>query len=105
MKRMLLTILGGLLAAGPALAADVVVVQQDKLFDRAAVAVKVGDRLVFRNDDNTAHNVHSATNDHRFDLGLQKPGESATLTVDTPGSFSARCAIHPKMKLEVSVAK
>ncbi len=105
MKRTLLFVLPCLVYAGSAQATDIVVLQKSRAFDRAEVSARVGDSLVFRNTDTTAHNVHSATTDHRFDLGLQKPGDSATLPLDKDGTFLVRCAIHPKMKVEVSVKK
>lgn len=103
MKPAFLIALSCLIYAGSAHAADVVITQKDKAFDKSEVAVKVGDKLVFRNADSTAHNVHSASSSHRFDLGLQKPGDTATLALDKDGTFLVRCAIHPKMKIEVSV--
>lgn len=105
MRYVYLTILAGALAAGPAAASELTITQKDKQFDKPAVTAKVGDKLVFRNDDSTAHNVHSASTGHRFDLGLQQPGESAALVLAEDGTFLIRCAIHPKMKLEVSVRK
>ena len=105
MKRAILVALPCLIYAGSAQATDVVITQKDKAFDKSEIAARVGDKLVFRNADSTAHNVHSASSDHRFDLGLQKPGDTATLPLDKDGTFLVRCAIHPKMKMEVSVKK
>lgn len=104
MKTSLLLAAGIIAAALPALAlaTDVTVSQSDKQFDTAAIDVRVGDRIAFRNDDKVSHNVHSSTTRHRFNLGLQKPGEAAVLEVTDAGSFEVRCAIHPKMKLTVT---
>lgn len=102
MRMIPLLLIGGLLAS-QALAADMTISQKGKQFDKTEITAKVGDRLLFQNDDTTAHNVHSATGGHRFDLGLQKPGDSTSITLDKSGTFEARCAIHPKMKLNVTV--
>ena len=103
MKRTIIMSVLACLVALPAAAADIEVKQDKKKFDTKAVTASVGDDIVFKNNDKVAHNVHSSNNGHRFDLGLQRPGESARLNLSTPGEFMVRCAIHPKMKVKVSV--
>jgi len=87
----------------PAAAAEIEVTQADKDFSVREITASVGDAIVFKNNDTVAHNVHSSTNGHRFDLGLQAPGGAARLDLPDPGDFTIRCAIHPKMKVNVSV--
>ena len=91
------------LASGTASATEIVVTQNDKEFSSESVDAAVGDTIVFRNDDKVAHNVHSTTAGHKFNLGLQKPGESAQLVLSEDGTIAIRCAIHPKMKITVNV--
>jgi plastocyanin len=90
---------GGLCAAD----ATVVVTQKDRAFAPAAVTVKVGATLVFKNDDDVTHNSFSTSKGNEFNSKAQPPGESATVTFKTPGEVEVRCAFHPKMKMTVTV--
>jgi plastocyanin len=87
----------------PATAAEAVVHQKGKSFDKDSVAINKGDSVKFVNDDSVAHNVHSRSSGGAFDLGVQKPGTSSSHTFASDGTFRVRCAIHPKMKLTVTV--
>jgi plastocyanin len=95
------------LAAAPAAAnaADIEVVQKNKKFSTTAVKAKVGDTLVFRNDDPFFHNIFSLTEGQSFDLGSYPQGESRKVVVKKEGTLEIECAIHPDMKLKVQVAK
>lgn len=103
MKYALAIALVAALGATSASAAEIEVSQKDKQFSTQEIAASVGDVIVFHNDDNVAHNVHSTTEGHRFNLGLQKPGESSRLELNADGTVAIRCAVHPKMKLVVTV--
>jgi plastocyanin len=80
-----------------------VIVQKDKAFGTTAVTLTKGDSIVFRNDDDVVHNVFSSDPDFKFNLRAQAPKTSAAVAVDKPGTFKVRCAIHPTMKLDVTV--
>jgi plastocyanin len=96
-----------LVAALPQLAdaAEVVVKQQDKKFDPGAVSAAVGDTIVFTNEDKVAHNVMVASGPNKFNLGSVKPGAKAQTTLQAAGEVEVRCAIHPKMKLTLTVTE
>ncbi len=79
--------------------------QKDKQFSTAELTVKVGDTVVFKNDDATAHNVFSTTAGNAFNLKIQKPGSESSQTFATPGEIDVRCAIHPKMTLKIKVVQ
>jgi plastocyanin len=93
------------LALTPAAAAagEVEVTQRDKTFLPGQVSLKVGDTLVFKNEDPITHNMFSRSEPNDFNLKLQKPGEDMRQTFRAPGEVLVRCAIHPKMKLLVTV--
>lgn len=91
------------LAAAAVQAAEVTVTQNGKEFTPDEITIRVGDTIRFVNDDNVTHNVHSMTHDHEFDIGGQKVGEATTHTFTEPGVVKVQCAIHPKMKLIVTV--
>ena len=82
-----------------------VVAQKDKKFSTGAVQAKVGDTLVFRNDDPFFHNIFSLSESQTFDLGSYPQGEARKVTLKKEGVVEIECAIHPEMKMSVKVAK
>jgi plastocyanin len=79
------------------------IMEKGKVFSEKELTIKVGDTLLFVNDDNIAHNVLSTSPDNSFDLGLLQPGSSRPVTFNTPGDVPIICAIHPSMKMIVKV--
>jgi plastocyanin len=92
-----------LLAAAPAAAGDHVVSQKGQSFQPAALTIRKGDQVLFRNDDEVTHNVYSKSAGAEFNVRLQEPGTTSPVRFDQPGSIEVRCAIHPKMKLRIEV--
>ncbi len=86
-------------------AADHVVVQKGKAFHPNHLKVKVGDRIIFKNDDGFAHNAFSDSEADEFDIGMQKPGQDVVVTMKKPGKVEVECAIHPNMHLTIEVEK
>ena len=97
-------LLGGLLLATPAIAGqDHKVSQVDKKFSVTNLTVNQGDSVTFTNDEQiTVHNV-SGKGATSFNTGTQKPGETKQVVMDKPGTMDVRCAIHPLMKMTVTV--
>ena len=85
-----------------ATAAEVKVEQKSKKFSQKKVSAAVGDTMVFVNADGFTHNLFSKKG-VTFDSGVMKPGDVYKLKLDKAGKFRVRCAIHPKMKLRVTV--
>jgi plastocyanin len=81
----------------------VTVYQEGKKFSQTDVTVKVGESVTFTNKDPVTHNVYSDTPGMAFDLKMQKPGASTTITFDHAGLVQVRCAIHPQMEMTVHV--
>ena len=92
-----------ILVSGSAANADVTVTQKGKKFDQKAVTIKKGESVKFVNADSITHNIHSRSAPDKFDLGAQKPGTTSSHTFGKNGKFKVRCAIHPKMKVTVTV--
>ncbi len=87
-----------------ALAATSTTVQQtDKKFSTAELTIAKGDVIVFKNDDPFTHNVFSQSPGIAFELKVQKPGESSEVVFARAGTGEVRCAIHPQMKLKLTV--
>jgi plastocyanin len=101
----LVTVTAVLGLVSSALAADVTVSQRNKTFSTQQVQLKVGDRIVFMNEDSVTHNVYSLTKGLEFEIKTQEPGKSDTVRFDRPGVALVECAIHPKMKVSVQVAR
>jgi plastocyanin len=84
-------------------ASELTIDQKDKAFSQTEVTLKPGEKVVFRNSDTVTHNVFSNSKVNPFQIKIQQPGSSSTVQFDTEGVTEVRCAIHPKMKLIVTV--
>lgn len=86
------------------LIADSVLIQQkNRAFSPATLELEVGDTVAFVNDDTITHNVFSKSEALTFDLKQQAPGQKNMVAFAKPGVVEVRCAIHPGMKLMVTV--
>lgn len=94
-----------LLAAAPAGAGEVKVGMVGGQYAPRQVSAKVGDTLVFSNDDFENHMVFTPSFGHGFDLGAQKPGETRKYEAMKEGTFEVECVFHPQMVTKVTVAK
>lgn len=81
------------------------VVQKNKRFSTDALTVKKGEKVTFINQDPFVHNVYSQTPGMEFDIQTQQPGLSTDIKFDKVGDAEVRCAIHPTMKMKVSVTE
>ena len=90
-----------------------VLAQKDKTFivrdggqetpEAAEIHVKAGETFFLTNEEEKyVHNVYD-TSDNSWVLKKQEPSEVAAITFDNPGEHKLRCAIHPKMKINVIV--
>lgn len=89
-------------AAASASAEEVAVGQAGKTFNPADVKVHVGDSVKFNNDDSVTHAV-LVRGPAETNLGQIKPGDAKSVTFDQAGTYDVNCAIHPKMKLTITV--
>ena len=103
MNRILLLAL--IASAAPALASNIDVHQKNRKFSVPSVKAKVGDTLVFRNDDPFFHNIFSLSDIQTFDLGSFPQGEVRKIELKKEGTVEVECAIHPEMKLTIQVTK
>lgn len=97
------SVLATALAASTALADDIQIVQKDKSFSTTEVTAKVGDKIVFDNQDAITHNIYSKDTGNEFEFAKQEPGQKESYTIKSPGKITVHCALHPKMKLVVNV--
>jgi len=86
-------------------AGDTRVFQKDKTFSQPSLQIRAGDTVTFVNADSVTHNVYSVTKGCEFELQTQTPGNSTAVPFPRPCTAQVQCAIHPKMKLTVDVAR
>ena len=77
--------------------------QRELKFIPRVLAVVVGTTVDFPNNDKTFHNVFSASEAKKFDLGLYPSGQSRSVTLDKPGVVKILCNVHPNMEAYVVV--
>jgi plastocyanin len=81
----------------------IVVSQKDKTFAPGSIEVRVGQPIDIHNDDAAVHNAYCSSGDFKYNSGPQQPGTRSRLAFTKAGTYEVRCAIHPKMKLAVTV--
>jgi plastocyanin len=89
-------------ATAPAGPASATVSMRDNDFAPRDLTVPAGTTVVFRNDGALPHTA-TAT-DGSFDSGIVPAGGTWSTTLDTPGSYSYDCIIHPGMSGTITVA-
>ena len=68
-----------------------------------AFTVKAGEYFFITNEEEkVVHNVYDQS-DHSWVLKKQEPAGYAAIAFGNPGEHKLRCAIHPKMKVTVTV--
>lgn len=87
----------------PASAAPVTVKQKGRRFVPELVAVTLGGKVTFPNEDAFLHNVFSQSSSRKFDLGSFKKGEAKTKEFPSPGVVDVYCNIHPEMAATILV--
>lgn len=89
--------------AVPASAETIAVTMAGKTYHPAKIQARVGDTLVFNNDDTVNHWVFVATRNYAFDLGNQKSGEVRRYNVRQAGTFEIESVLHEAMTATVEV--
>jgi plastocyanin len=102
-KLALLTLMSVAGLSVAAYAAEQTVHQKGRMFSTESITIKKGDTVTFVNDDNVPHNIASTSKGNEFNLGSQGPGSSTPVTFKEAGDAQVICAIHPRMKMTVTV--
>lgn len=72
-------------------------------FDPLTIRVRVGQAVVWVNQDNAPHNA--VKDGGGFDSGIIAPGGSFRWPAKTPGTITYRCTIHPQMAVATVVVE
>jgi plastocyanin len=70
-------------------------------FKPGALRIKVGTRVVFRNEDDIPHRVAGV--DGSFYSKALDTDDQASFTFTTPGVFAYFCTLHPRMQGKIIV--
>ena len=90
--------------AWSAWAAEMTVIQSHTTFDMDSATINAGDTIIFANKDDVTHNINvTSSSGDNDDKGLQKPGQDIKAVFPRSGEYKVHCAIHPKMKMTVTV--
>ncbi len=100
--RAVLVMSASLASVGVATAAEYIVDQKKNKFAPRDMTIKAGDKITFRNSDPYRHHVGNGDNQMKFGK-VMPPGKSYTQLFDEKGRFKVRCAMHPKMRMNVTV--
>lgn len=87
----------------PAPARNKVIRQHNKTFIPRVLAVPVGSKVDFRNEDEIFHNVFSLSRPNDFDTGLYRQGASYSQVFRKAGAVQILCNIHATMIAHVFV--
>jgi plastocyanin len=91
-------------AGASAVATDRVDLPKSYRFAPAAITVKAGTTVTWTNDDHFTHSVQFLDGGLPNDPHVMQPGQTATFTFTTAGTFNYQCHFHPQnMKGVVTV--
>jgi len=82
---------------------SITISQRNRQFHPGDIVIARGNVLHIVNDDNVTHHVYVDSPNMKFDSGEQPIGATVDLHFDRDGTFLVRCAIHPTMRLTVTV--
>lgn len=77
--------------------------QRGQRFHPNSIAVPLGSRVEFPNDDPIYHNVFSYSKTKRFDLGRYGKGKSKSVLFDKAGVVRVFCDVHSDMSATIVV--
>lgn len=83
---------------------DIITISQKKrTYAPKAITIKAGEKLRIVNDDIFLHHAFIDSPELQYDSGSMEEGEKRDIQFRTPGEYQVKCAIHPKMILDVTV--
>lgn len=83
---------------------DVITIsQKSRKYAPGSVTIKTGDILRIVNDDIFLHHAFVDEEALQYDSGSMEEGETRDIEFTDAGNYQVRCAIHPRMRLDVTV--
>ena len=77
--------------------------QKNRTYSPGKITIKAGESLKVVNDDIFLHHAFVDEANMTYDSGSMEEGDSRTIKFEEAGEYELLCAIHPKMKLKVTV--
>ena len=74
-------------------------------FTPAAVAARVGQRVVWTNDDSSPHNVTYVSGPRFKSSGTLHTAATFSVKITSPGTIHYYCTLHPWMKATIVVSR
>lgn len=89
--------------ASPAVAAVHQVTLAHYAFSPTTMTVTAGDTVTWTNSDQASHDVATSSAPAPFHSPLLATGQSWSITLNTPGTYSYYCSVHPDMRAQLVV--
>ncbi len=99
---LMLVVIVGLISAN-SIAQEYEIGQKNKEFTVKELTVRIGDKMVFTNQDPFFHNIYSLSENQSFDLGSYPKGNQRSVVAEKAGTLKVECAIHPSMQMTIHV--
>lgn len=80
-----------------------VVSQKKRKYSPKDLTIKTGDTIKVVNDDIFLHHAFVDSENFEFDSGSMEEGDETRITFTDAGEYQIKCAIHPRMNLNVTV--
>ena len=77
--------------------------QKNRKYSPTDMTIKAGDTVKIVNDDIFLHHAFVDSDNFEFDSGSMEEGDKTEITFTEAGEFQIKCAIHPRMTLNVTV--
>lgn len=77
--------------------------QKNRTYAPGKITLNVGETLRVLNDDIFLHHAFIKDKNMNYDSGSMESGEARDIIFDETGYFKMGCAIHPKMRLDITV--
>ena len=72
-------------------------------FSPEIITIKVGDTIVWKQNDEVSHTVSVSFAPAQFDSGVMRQGETFKYTFKEPGTYLYKCSLHPIMRGKIIV--
>ena len=74
-------------------------------FSKQSISVPVGSTVQFANHGRVPHHIFSLSRSKPFDLSIEDPGKTKSVTFDQPGIVKVQCAINTEMITHILVLR
>ena len=102
-KNIIVSIVPDSVSIAPRAVKNHIITMRNKIYKPSHLAVQVGDKVTFVNQDRLKHNVFSSSAKNRFDLGTYKRGKRPAIEFQNAGLVKVYCNLHKRMATYINV--